>query len=649
MSYVIHYDVAAVVISAFTMISFLLRKNIMNYRTKVFYAILWGALLSGMMDIVTVLLMVITVPVWVTYAANMIYLLVFSSLSFLYFKYISSMLVRPTWWTRRRRIAIVIPYVVYAALLVTTPLTKWIFYVDADGAYVHGKLFHISYAVAFCYVFATLFYTQRNRRRFTKTQILSVTSYSVGLLASLFLQVSFPKILLLQFAVSVSVWLMYQALENTKNFEKTELGIYNRQGFMKIISCAVEDKEPMKLLGIRFNGFQVVRETLGVENSVAFHKQIVDFLSENLTKLDLCWMADGIYIACAKGNDRDESIENAIRFIHEEFNSAVKYQGMQIVISAAMFVLDYPKDVDKLEDILDMVDYEIEKVGEKEDGVVLRSSEEVLAKLRREHAIAQLMKRALADHKFEVYYQPIYSVAKKKYRSAEALVRLIDEELGFVGPDEFIPIAEKNGTIFELGEYVFRSVCSMLSRERLWEKGIEYIEVNLSPVQCMEADLHEKLFAIMDEYKLPCEYINLEITESATVSSEEILRRNIDPLLANGVTFSLDDYGTGYSNISNVISYPFHIIKIDKSMVWSAMKNDRAMRALRHTIAMIKDLDIHIVAEGVETAEQAQMLGVLGCGFLQGYYYSKPVPEKTFLKLLREAWDVDRLGQEVSK
>lgn len=644
MEYVIHYDVAAVVVSAVTMISFLLRKNIMNYRTKVFYTILWCSLLSGILDIITVLLMGIAVPAWVTYVVNMIYLFMFSILSLLYFKYISAMLVRPTWWTRLRRIAIVIPYVMYAALLVTTPITKWIFYVADDGAYVHGKLFYFSYVVAFCYVFAALLYTQHNRRRFTRSQTLSVSSYSVSLLASLFLQIAFPSILLMQFAVAVSVWLMYQALENTKNLEKSELGIYNRQGFMKIISCAVEDTEPIKLLGIRFNGFQVVRETLGVEKSVEFHKQIVDFLSDNLAKIDLCWMADGVYIACAKGNDRDESIEKAIQFIREEFNSAVQYQGMQIVISAAMFVLDYPKDVDKLEDILDMVDYEIEKVGEKEDGVVLRSSEEVLAKFRREHAIAQLMKRALADNKFEVYYQPIYSVAKKGYRSAEALVRLIDNELGYIGPDEFIPIAEKNGTIFELGEYVFRSVCSMLSKEHLWEKEIEYIEVNLSPVQCMEADLHEKLMTIMEEYHLPCEYINLEITETTTVSSEEILRRNIDPLLANGVTFSLDDYGTGYSNISNVISYPFHIIKIDKSMVWSAMENDRAMRALRHTIAMIKDLDINIVAEGVETAEQAQLLGTLGCGYLQGYYYSKPVPEKTFLTLLKEAGDVDRLG-----
>ena len=206
--------------------------------------------------------------------------------------------------------------------------------------------------------------------------------------------------------------------------------------------------------------------------------------------------------------------------------------------------------------------------------------------------------------------------------------------MGFISPDEFIPIAEKTGLIFEIGEFVFHQVCGMMSKQKIWERGIEYIEINLSPVQCIEEDLHAKLFSIMDSYEIPYDRVNLEITETATISSEEVLRRNIEPLLANGVTFSLDDYGTGYSNLSNVISYPFHIIKIDKSMVWSTMDDERAMRALRHTVAMIKDLDINIVAEGVETIEQAKLLGNLGCGFLQGYYFSKPVSEKDFIKMI---------------
>ena len=124
----------------------------------------------------------------------------------------------------------------------------------------------------------------------------------------------------------------------------------------------------------------------------------------------------------------------------------------------------------------------------------------------------------------------------------------------------------------------------------------------------------------------------MEVTE--TTIARDVLWNTMERMTVGGVTFSLDDYGTGYSNLANVLKYPFHIVKLDKSMVWYAMENEAAMRALRHTVAMIQDLDMHIVAEGVETEEQRDILREMGCEYLQGYYFSKPVPENNFLERL---------------
>ncbi len=633
MRYNIDFDVAAMVLAITTLVHFLTKKSIKNFQTKLFFGMLWISLVSDVMDIITVLVAETSVQGWVVYLVNILYLLSFNILPFLYYLYILSMVQNPNQWKLGRKIFAWMPICVVCTLILTTPWTKWIFYNDAETGYTHGQGMIVLYIIAFWYIFLALLFSMRYRARMTFGQRSSVYYYSIAVLCGIVLQVLFPKVLLLQFATALALLLVYLALENPKDYENKELGIYNRNGFIKLVSASVEKNERFSILGIRFNGYQSVRENLGVENSQQFMKQIVDYLAENIAPLELCWLAEGTFAVYT--NEKTGKLDNVIRFIQEQFNSAIKFHGIDIIVSASLFQLDYPYDVQSLEDLLDTIDYETEHVQRKENGVVVRAGKDILLKLRRENHIQQLMKMALVENVFEVYYQPIYSVEKKQFHSAEALIRLRDEELGFISPEEFIPMAEKNGMIFEIGEFVFRNVCQMMSKMRLWELGIDFIEVNLSPVQCMEEGLHRKLMHIMDEYQLPYHCINLEITETAAASTEETLRHNINPLLEKGVTFSLDDYGTGYSNISNVITYPFYIIKLDKSMVWSALEDSKAMKALKHTIAMIKELNFHIVAEGVETLEQATLLGGLGCDYLQGYYFSKPVPEEQFLNMLR--------------
>lgn len=188
--------------------------------------------------------------------------------------------------------------------------------------------------------------------------------------------------------------------------------------------------------------------------------------------------------------------------------------------------------------------------------------------------------------------------------------------------------------IMQIGNYVFDSVCKFTTENKLWEYGIEYIEVNLSPVECMQVNLHERILAVMSEYGLDRRYINLEITETAAVGSNELINANMDALILAGLSFSLDDYGTGFSNTTKLIELPFKIIKLDKSILWLAMKDQQAMSVLRHTVSMLTELYREIVVEGVETKEQVVILSELGCNYLQGFYFSKPIPGGEFLQYL---------------
>ena len=218
----------------------------------------------------------------------------------------------------------------------------------------------------------------------------------------------------------------------------------------------------------------------------------------------------------------------------------------------------------------------------------------------------------------------------------EALVRLIDENLGFVPPDEFIPIAEKNGDILVIGEIVLEKVCAFIEEYHPEDYGIKSIHVNLSVVQCMQENIGIRLLNIIDKYKIPHGLIDFEITESTADNSSENLDKIMDEFNKKGIDFSLDDYGTGYSNQSNLMRYPYSIVKIDKSLVWACDSNPKAFISLKHTIAMIKDLDMKVLAEGVETQHHIDLLEQIGCEFLQGYFYSRPLPISELMDVIQE-------------
>lgn len=269
-------------------------------------------------------------------------------------------------------------------------------------------------------------------------------------------------------------------------------------------------------------------------------------------------------------------------------------------------------------------------------------ADDYLRRIQRMFKVESLLKHAIDTHEIDVFYQPIYDTKKKKYLSAEALVRLRDKEtIGFISPEEFIPVAEGNGLIIKLGDMIFDKICQFISESNLKSYGIEYIEINLSGVQCMDLELPDRLKQTMDHYQISPEYFNFEITETVSMNGLKMLEQNMHILRNMGSSFSMDDFGTGYSNLVQIAEMVFELIKLDKALVWSYFngKEKKSTILFEHIVWMLKELNIQIVAEGVETKEQAEQLSNMGIDYLQGYYYSKPAQESAFLGVLKRATD----------
>lgn len=251
----------------------------------------------------------------------------------------------------------------------------------------------------------------------------------------------------------------------------------------------------------------------------------------------------------------------------------------------------------------------------------------------RRHAILGFMEAALKEKQFTVYYQPKYSLAKEKVGGAEALVRWTHPELGFISPGEFIPLFESSGFITELDFYVAEQTCSDL---RQWiDSGLPAVPVscNLSRADFSHPALAETIVKIADKYSIPHNMLHIEVTESAFTDNMQVFLDTVKKLHNAGFCIELDDFGAGYSSLTLLSELNIDILKLDMYFARN-MGSPKQDLILDHIFSIAQSLDMEIVAEGVETKEQSDAFREMGCTYIQGYYYSKPIPKAQFEEYL---------------
>lgn len=637
MNYIIHYDIAALIIIFVVIVQYYSKRRISLGVRRVFVMMLALSACSNMLDLVTVYTIENpqSVPLALDYLLNMAYLLSFNSMPMLYHVYVQESVKPFSKWSRWEYVGAFGAFAVDVCLILTTVFTHGVFWFEDGVNYKHGPLMAVLYISALYYMVFSLIQMGRYRSRLTRSKQIVICFYSVGTIASIVCQLVVQGLLIVQFATALALLLVYMSLENPEDFTDTQIGSFNRLALSETIGSYLRSNKDFEIMGIQIGGIGYLRSVVGLTNINGLMKTIADFL-EALSRRQrkVFYIDQNRFAILAEG--KDVLWTNFQEVLRRRFQRPFTFENTDFSLDLALTLIPNSEHqgITEAEDIVRMLECSLREAEESGEDMIVMAGDRLLEKGRREGEIVHILREALRFGRFEVYYQPIYSVQKKRYCSAEALIRLQDDQLGYISPEEFVPIAEQHGMIIEMGAFVFREVCRFITENRLWERGIEYIDVNLSVVQCMQENLHEQLIAIMDEFHLPYHCINLEITETAAVISSDSLHNNMTRLMEKGVHFSLDDYGTGFSNTASIVKYPFHTIKLDKSMLWSSMDSEKAMCALEHMIMMIKSMQMELVCEGVETQSQATMLEHMGCDYFQGYFFSKPVNAEAFKDLL---------------
>ncbi|MGN0424189.1 MAG: EAL domain-containing protein [Acetatifactor sp.] len=257
--------------------------------------------------------------------------------------------------------------------------------------------------------------------------------------------------------------------------------------------------------------------------------------------------------------------------------------------------------------------------------------------LLREQIITDAMEEALEQKQFAVFFQPKYNLHDGRMVGAEALVRWIHPEWGFLSPGEFIPLFEKNGFICKLDEYVWDRTCERLRDWMDKGYGVVPVSVNVSRADIYHAHLVEHLCELVDKYRIDPSYLHLEITESAYTENPEQIISTVEDLRRRGFVIEMDDFGSGYSSLNMLGQISIDILKLDMGFIRTEFEKPLEQSILNDVVNMAHRLHLNVIAEGVETGSQRNQLRELGCDYAQGFYYAKPMPDKDYEEMLQKA------------
>jgi EAL domain-containing protein (putative c-di-GMP-specific phosphodiesterase class I) len=498
---------------------------------------------------------------------------------------------------------------------------------EGNYLYAYGLGVYVTYVFALVFIIAILIRVNVNSRKMNVDRRVAVNFWmGIWVMAAL-VELVIPQLFVVSFACSIGVMILYIRLEKPGMNMDRQTGIYNHNAFMEFMA---------QLYGSRraFSMFLVVPLNYG--KSIYDYEVDMTRINKILgSKKNTLFRKAEDEIAIVFNNREDAKswwisfVENAEKSEDPDVN--LVHNGLWIYIKDSTLFND-------ADDLMFFIKYalanKLDKLDSKNRNFIY-VNDEMVSEMHAEKKSEKILDRALKEGRVEVYYQPIYSVDKQKFVSAEALVRIREKDGTIISPGEFVPVAEKTGKIVELSNEVFKQVCKLIKEGDITQYGIEYIEVNLSVVQCSDENLADSYIATMEKYGVDPKLINLEITESASLKSKEILLNNMNRLIEYGVNFSLDDFGTGQSNLNYIVDMPVEIVKFDKDMTNAYFDNKKAKYVMDAAMHMIHGMGLKIVSEGIETTEQFGMMKDLGISYVQGRYFSEPLGEQEFINYVK--------------
>lgn len=422
-------------------------------------------------------------------------------------------------------------------------------------------------------------------------------------------------------------------LAQRMTYYDSELDMYNFRQFMKCTQPLLKSGQIREYAAVRFNlkHFSVVNQNVGREIGTVIMKKFIGYISalfDDANEL-VCRVGGDNFLVLIKG-DKLQSVLDILGGTNVAYDEACEEQ-VSVSATSGVYVFQDMDGVTLSTDVMDRVSLAFHAAKSITQTDVVYFDDTLLERSKRNNDISTIFPKALEDGEFLVYYQPKIAIDGGRITGAEALCRWMhDGQL--VSPAEFIPVLEQGFDICKLDFYMLDTVCRDIRRWLDNGKNVVRISVNFSRRHLSDMDLLKHIIEIIDRNRVPHEYIEIELTETTTDVEFKDLKRVIKGLQQSGISTSVDDFGIGYSSLNLIKEIPWNVLKLDKTLLPDQGDENPVRKGVmfKYIIAMAQAMGLECIAEGVETAEQVQLLADNKCNLAQGFYFDKPLSVEEF-------------------
>ena len=409
----------------------------------------------------------------------------------------------------------------------------------------------------------------------------------------------------------------------------------NRRYFYEKLQSLVSIKEmKFALIFIDLDGFKEVNDSLGHDYGDLLLHQVATRLQSCITTKDTVARLGGDeFTLILEGVNSPDEASKIAEAVKRSLMQSIKVKKETVYVTASIGLTFFPADGLTVEELVRRADqamYLSKNKGRNRYEFFSYAIEEKATEKRR---LIEEIRTAIVKNQFELFYQPIFSIDGKSVPKAEALIRWNHPERGLIGPNEFIPVAEKNGLINDIGQWVkSQAIQDTVQFNVLSEKAIQ-VSVNTSPLEIDRAGCWvDEWIVASKKYQLPANTILIEVTENTLMDPDSSIQRQLKRLSTINIDIAIDDFGVGYSSLAYLQRLDIDILKIDRSFINDIESNDNSIALVKAIITMAHNLDVMVVAEGVETQKQYDLLKQLACDYIQGYIFSKAITKQEFME-----------------
>jgi len=523
----------------------------------------------------------------------------------------------------RELLVMAVPTLSLAFIILTNPFTDALFYFDARG-YQHGPLYYAMYVSAALHLLTALILTVVYRRSLGKDRTLALIETFFLAVSGVVFQALHPQILTTGFGMSLSILAMFTTINNPQANTDSLTGLYDKQFLLRRVDEMLAQEKPFHVLTVYLYSLVSVNRTYGMQGGDAMLQHIAKQL-QSVCGTPVFRLTGKRFLILAESlKEYDEDL-SGVRALFE--GRGTDAPGASSVILCGV---PHAERLGSGGDVMAYIEYLDGLPAPNGSTCVVQANANTMRSFLYNRQVEQFLGRAVTED------QPVYSIRKKRFVTLEALSRLRHPELGWISPDVFIRLAEKNRLIDALTDLQLRRVCRFLKSHEDVARQIDNVKVNLSAINLMQEHCAERLIAILDEYALPHRLFQFEITETVATEYSTRLSRAVDAFSQADIGLCLDDFGSGFANLNTVTHLPFSAIKLDRSLLYHICADARAALFYQSIVSTFQRMGYAVIAEGVETEEEVALLKTWNVDLIQGYYFSRPLPEPMLLELLKE-------------